>query len=392
MNTGFLVSSLSRQAGGLHDGVRRLAQSMKAAVAGEIHVLAMIDEHTASDVSAWSPVKTQVYPVHGPRAFGYAPRLKKALFALDLDILQLHGLWMYPTVAALAWHRRTGRPFLVNPHGMLDEWAVKNSRWKKRIAGWSYENASLRQAACIRALCASEAKSIRAYGLRNPVCVIPYGIDLPAACPACMPPWAGRIESGKKVLLYLGRLHPKKGLLNLLRAWAEVRNLAWPEAGSWELAIAGWDQNGHEAELKTLARELGLVRNVHFLGPQFGETKASAYHHADAFVLPSFSEGLPMVILEAWAHGRPALMTPACNLPEGFRAEAAIPIETGVHNIVGGLEVLFSMNQQERRAMGARGRELVAARFTWLASAAAMGAVQEWILDSGPRPSCVLSE
>src|SRR5260370_22994610 len=162
MNTGFFISSLSRKAGGLHEGVRRLAQSMKVAVAGEIHVLGMIDEHTASDVSAWSPVKTQVYPVRGPRAFGYAPRLKKALFALDLDILQLHGLWMYPTVAALAWHRRTGRPFIVHPHGMLDEWAVNNSRWKKRIAGWSYENATLRRAAGNRAPGASQAQSTRA--------------------------------------------------------------------------------------------------------------------------------------------------------------------------------------------------------------------------------------
>ncbi len=99
-----------------------------------------------------------------------------------------------------------------------------------------------------------------------------------------------------------------------------------------------------------------------------------------------------MVVLEAWAHGRPVLMTPACNLPEGFQAEAAIPIDTGVHNIVGGLEVLFSMSEHERRAMGARGRELVAARFTWAAIAAAMGAVQEWILGFGPKPSCVLAE
>src|SRR6266571_1839013 len=192
MKTGFLISSLSRKAGGLHDGVRRLAQSMKAVVAGEIHVLGMMDEHTVSDVGAWSPVKTQAYPVRGPRAFGYAPQLKRAALAVDLDILQLHGLWMYPTVAALAWHRRTGRPLIVSPHGMLDEWAVKNSRWKKRIAGWCYQNAGLREAACIRALCASEAKSIRAYGLKNPVCVIPNGIDLPKADPACPPPRAKR--------------------------------------------------------------------------------------------------------------------------------------------------------------------------------------------------------
>src|SRR5260370_11344449 len=110
MTTGFLISSLSRKAGGLHEGVRRLAQSMKAEVSSEIHVLGMIDEHTASDVSAWSPVKTQAYPVHGPRAFGYAPQLKRASLALDLDILQLHGFWMARTVPPRASHRGTARP------------------------------------------------------------------------------------------------------------------------------------------------------------------------------------------------------------------------------------------------------------------------------------------
>src|SRR5476651_1830242 len=121
-----------------------------------------------------------------------------------------HGLWMYPTMVALAWHQRTRRPFIINPHGMLDSWAINNSYWKKRIAGFFHENAGLRKAACLRALCPSEASSIRAYGLRNPICVIPNGMDLPGESVASPPPWEGRVAVGRKILLYLGRIHPKK--------------------------------------------------------------------------------------------------------------------------------------------------------------------------------------
>jgi poly(glycerol-phosphate) alpha-glucosyltransferase len=274
---------------------------------------------------------------------------------------------------------------------MLDEWAVKNSRWKKRLAGLLYENSHLQLASCLRALCQSEARAIRSYGLRNPVCVIPNGIDLPESTPSSPPPWAGMIEPGRKVLLYLGRLHPKKGLPNLLRAWADLRQRQSPAADQWDLAIAGWDQGNHENDLKALATQSGIASSVHFLGPQFGEAKASAYHHADAFVLPSFSEGLPMVVLEAWANRVPVVMTPECNLPEGFEADAAIRVTTEPREIAAGLEALFAMPDGERRAMGARGHQLVAEKFTWPQIAAQLIGVTEWVLGGGDQPECVLN-
>jgi poly(glycerol-phosphate) alpha-glucosyltransferase len=385
MKMAFLISSVSRRAGGVHASVCRLGLSLGDAGAVQLQVLGLRDEHTDEDIGQWSPLPTRAFPVHGPRQFGYAPQLRRALFDLDADIVLNHGLWMYPSVASLAWHRRTRRPFIANPHGMLDEWAVKNSRWKKRLAGLLYENPTLQRAACIRALCPAEARSIRAYGLRNPICVIPNGIDLPATLPNTPPPWAGQIEPGRKVMLYLGRLHPKKGLSNLLRAWTQVA------ACDWDLVIVGWGQGGHEEELKSLARELGIDRRVHFLGAQFGAAKASAYHHADAFVLPSFSEGLPMVVLEAWAYARPVLMTPECNLPEGFEAGAALRIETGVDSIARGLRDLFARSEAERLALGARGRRLVAEHFAWPGLAARTRAVCDWILGGGPPPDCVLT-
>ena len=116
----------------------------------------------------------------GPRAFGYAPELSRALDAARLDLVHTHGLWMYPSVAAAwRWATRWKRPLVVSPHGMLEPWAVRNSAWKKRIAGWLFENRHLRRAACLHALNDAEYEAIRAYGLTNPVAVIPNGVDLP---------------------------------------------------------------------------------------------------------------------------------------------------------------------------------------------------------------------
>jgi len=391
MKIACLIASVSRKAGGLHESVRRLCQSLNSHPGTEVHVLGMADEYTRDDVSSWAPLPTHVFPVRGPRDFGYAPRLKDKLFDLDADVLLTHGLWMYPTRVALAWHRRTRRPFLINPHGMLDPWAINNSYWKKRIAGFFNENAGLRKAACIRALCPSEASSIRAYGLRNPICVIPNGMDLPGESVTQSPPWEGKVAVGCKALLYLGRIHPKKGLPHLLRAWALLRKRRSIPTEDWALVIAGWNQNGHEQELKNLAQKLGIAANVHFPGPQFGAAKAAAYHHADAFILPSLSEGLPVVVLEAWAHQLPVVMTPQCHLPEGFEAGAAIGTEPKMTSIVEALEKLFSMSQAERKRMGYRGHRLVAERFCWSEIGTQMHEVCQWLLGESGRPDCLLT-
>jgi glycosyltransferase involved in cell wall biosynthesis len=387
MKMACLTASVSRKAGGLHESVRRLAQSLNNRPGADVRVFSMHDEFTEEDIPRWAPLPTKTFQVYGPWQFGYAPGLTDAMFASNFDILQVHGLWMYPSVAASRWHRRTRRPIIVNPHGMLDPWAVRNSHWKKRVAGALYEHRFLRQASCIRALCQSEADAIRAYGLRSPVCVIPNGIDIPDAPASSPPPWLGKVESGRKVLLYLGRLHPKKGLPNLLQAWKSLQAL--PQLKEWALAIAGWDQNGHELELKEFVESNNLASSVCFLGPQFGDAKASAYQHADAFVLPSFSEGLPMVVLEAWAYRLPVLITPECNLPEGFQVGAAIRLKTAPEDIAQGVKELVLMAEQDRKGMGQKGHQLVLERFTWNKIAEDLDEVCKWLLEGRERPRCI---
>jgi poly(glycerol-phosphate) alpha-glucosyltransferase len=265
---------------------------------------------------------------------------------------------------------------------MLDPWALNNSRWKKRISAALYEDRHLRGAVCLHALNEAEAESMRAYGLKNPICVIPNGVELPEAEGAGCP-------QEKRTLLYLGRLHPKKGLPLLIEAWSRVETKA--RAAGWHLQIAGWDQNGHRASLEALAARLNVGSDVSFVGPQFGEAKADCFRDATAFVLPSLSEGLPMSILEAWSRRLPVLMTANCNLPEGTKADAVIPMEANAESIASALNRLFSMSCLELKEMGLRGRNLVEQHFQWPRVAEKMTQVYDWILNRGSQPSCIVN-
>lgn len=353
-----------------------------------MEVFAGRDLHSEEDRTHWGQTPLHLLERSGPAAFGYTPSLSKHLLSAQLDLVHTHGLWMYPSVAARGWGRSARKPWVVSPHGMLDPWAVRNSRWKKQLAGALYENRHLRDATCLHALCDAEAAAFRNYGLKNPIAVIPNGVDLPElpSEPPC-PEWAADLPDGARVLLFLGRLHPKKGLPNLLKAWAQQNRLG---SAPWILVIAGWDQNDHRAELEGLAASLGIDNTVRFVGPQFGEQKDASLMRADAFVLPSFSEGLPMAVLEAWAYRLPVIMTPQCNLPEGFVAGAAVPVDSDSESIRGGLTMLFGLSDEARKQMGERGRQLVEERFTWSVVASEMCDMYRWVLGRGDQPSCVV--
>jgi len=278
---------------------------------------------------------------------------------------------------------------MISPRGMLDSWALGRSPIKKRVVSWWFEREHLRSAACLHALNEAEAKAIRAQGLVNPICILPNGVNIPHEGAAQKPAWAEDLAPGTKVLLYLGRLHPKKGLVALLRAWRQVQ--ADAEREGWCLIIAGWDQGGHGRELSSLIRQLRIDRSAHLVGPQFEHDKEMSFHAANAFILPSFSEGLPVSVLEAWSYGLPVLMTPQCNVPEGFAAGAALELQAETNSIAEALQKLFRMPTAERSGIGERGRRLAENRFSWEQIARQMSDVYAWLLGgSSSPPDCVI--
>jgi poly(glycerol-phosphate) alpha-glucosyltransferase len=274
---------------------------------------------------------------------------------------------------------------------MLDPWALRNSWLKKRLAHHLYEWANLRAAACLHALNDEEALSIRRYGLTNPIAVIPNGVGLPdlrASDGNDAAPVLG--ADPRKPLLFLGRLHPKKGLVETIHAWKLVRDRSPEVAAQWRLVITGWDDGGHLPGLKALAVELGLAEDVSFQGPLFGAAKEAAFRAAGAFVLASYSEGLPNAVLEAWSHGLPVFMTEACNLPDGFVAGAAIAIDTAPDRLA--LVLSEHLARSDLGAVGQRGRELVELRYNWDRVARDLAAVYAWLVSGAPRPDTVRLE
>lgn len=389
MHVAFLTTSVSRRSGGLFVLMRGLGETL-VAQGLELTVLGVADAHTAEDLADWGALDVRVHAPRPPGGFGYGIGYARTLESLHADLIHHHGLWQYHAFAGQRWCRRHARPWVISPQGMLDPWALANSRWKKRLAAAAFQSAHLRDAAVLHAVSPPEVTAIRAYGLRAPIALVSNGIDYPAPRVDAAPPWAHTPAAGRPVVLFLGRLHPKKGLSELVDGWQRLRQQAGGRS-DWALVIAGWDQGGFRARLEAQVTAHGLGNDICFVGPLHGAAKAAAFQHASAFILPSFSEGMPAAVLEAWAYGLPVLMTPACNIPEGFAANAALRIDSTPDGIATGLSDMIRATAAERTALGQRGEALVRDTFAWDVLAARMRAVYAWVLGAGPRPEWVQS-
>jgi glycosyltransferase involved in cell wall biosynthesis len=383
-----VTSWLSTKGGGIPPVIRGLVRENRRS--GVNSIVAGLRE---DDTQLQTPVpqfKEILGSAFGPNSFGFSPELKCRLTAEVKGnlVFHSHGLWMYPGVVARKLARSSGAPLVISPHGMLDPWALENSRWKKRLAAVVFENRNLRSAGCLHAVCDSEANNMRRYGLRNPIAIIPNGVDLEEFNPL---PNYDAIEKdypslrGKKRMLFLSRVHPKKGLPHLLRAWQQLAR----EFGDWTLLIAGGDQMGHEKEVRALSVELGINSAVIFLGSLHGDAKRRALAGSDAFVLPSFSEGFSMAVLEAAACGLPVLFSPQCNFSELTAAGGAIEALPNTAACAAGLRQMFSLSNERRKSMGGRAKALIQQKYAFRACAARMAAVYAWLLQQGPKPDCV---
>ena len=375
-----LTASTSRKAGGLLGAVSALCKKIQS----DLNVFGLMGANTLADKHFWGDVPVKSFKINGYlffSFFGYSRSLTNAVLNFKSQILHLHGIWMYPHWLALKWQKKIKRPVIISPHGMLDPWAVQNSYWKKKFVGVLFANKALRKANCIHALCISEYKAIRSYGLTNPVAIIPNGIDLPKG-------HYNKVQSkSQKSLLFIGRIHPKKGLKLLIEAIHILKSNNDNFIKQWQINIVGWDQEGHEDELKSLCTNYNLENEINFLGPLFGDKKAEVLKNADAFILPSFSEGLPMSVLEAWSYQLPVLMTKECNLTEGFDSNAAIEIVLTAGDIAEKLIYLNNMSMRDHIKMSNNAFELVKEKFTWDIIAQDMQKTYEWLIDpSKPKP------
>jgi len=294
-------------------------------------------------------------------------------------VVHNHGLWLMPNVQAARVARASRRPLCISPRGMLSPAALAFSARRKRMAWRLFQGPAIRDAACFHATSEQEYREIRAFGLPLPVAVIPNGIDIPDAAAA-----APRRAPAGRIVLSLGRLHPKKNLDLLLRAWAMVEG-CFPD---WRLRLVGPGEQGYADRLRALASALRLER-VSIEGPLYGEGKIAAYQAADLFVLPTLNENFGLTVAEALAAGTPVIATKGAPW-SGLEDEGCgWWIDHGVEPLAAALSRAMEMPREALKAMGARGRAWMARDFSWDRVARDMLDMYRWLALGAAPPATV---
>lgn len=264
-----------------------------------------------------------------------------------------HALWLPTNHTVAKFCRRHQLTRVVSTRGMLSAWALANGGLKKRLAWRLYQHSDLKTATAFHATSQLEADEIRRLGFQQPIAVIPNGISIPAVLPK-------RQQRRLRTALFLSRIHPVKGLINLVRAWSQA-NIQ----DDWQLVVAGPDENGHRTEVEYEVHKLGLCDRVSLVGEIDNELKWQTYVDSDLFILPSFSENFGIVVAEAMAAGVPVIATtgtPWCLLNEH---KLGWWVEPTVKSLAVAIAEACAEDPIELRRMGVLARAYATAQFSW---------------------------
>lgn len=300
---------------------------------------------------------------------------------VDYDLVHIHGLYRFPPTYAAYQARRQGVPYIIRPHGSLDPYLFdKSSRslWLKRLYERWFDLPNLHAAGAIHYTAEEERERASFLKLRAPSFVVPNGLDW--AQYATLPARGGlRARWGlgeAPLVLFLGRLHFKKGLDLLIPAFDALRR----RVPGVQLVIAGPENDDYGQRVRGWVRERGLDAAVHFVGPLHGADVLQAYVDADVFALPSYTENFGMTVIEALASSVPVVISDQVNIhAEVSGAGAGLVTRCEAGEVAQALETLL-VDADRRRAMGEAGRQMVKARFTWPAIVDALTAEYEQVI------------
>jgi glycosyltransferase involved in cell wall biosynthesis len=285
---------------------------------------------------------------------------------------------------ALAAHLalRAGKRLMVTPHGMLEPWSLGQKKLKKRLGMALYQRSILNRAHCLQATADLEAEHLRSIGLTAPIAVIPNGINWPTRTVD-----RGKTQGGRRRMLFLSRIHPKKGLMDLVRACGRHRRLL--EAGRWRVCVAGSDADGYQKVVQAEVARLGLDGFFDWVGEVDGAEKWRTYRSAQAFVLPTYSENFGLVIAEALACGLPVLTTKGAPWKELLDWRCGWWIEAGQASLDRALPGLLKTPAPRLAEMGRRGQRLIKEHYLWPSAARRLRSTYHWLLDKAGRPDYV---
>lgn len=277
-------------------------------------------------------------------------KIKQTIIDFKPDVIHVHALWDPLVHAAIKYSSQLNIPIVHSPHGMLTPWALANKKYKKKIAWTLYQHRDLSKVSAFHVTCADEKKDLERLGFSQPVSIIPLGIDVPKEI-------AFNKRSNK--ILFMSRIHPKKGLMNLVEAWNKIRNK------NWTIVVCGPDDDNHLMAVTKRIEELNLTSFFDFRGPVFGEEKEKLLEECSVFVLPTYSENFGIVILEALAHGMPVITTKGCPWEIINEYNAGWWIDIGVEPLYDALNNFLKSDTDIRQKMSINARRIALEKYSW---------------------------
>lgn len=387
-----VIASMSPDAGGPVTSVQGLTRAL---VHEDVYceIFTVRRDGSEAEVTRDSPIPIHQFEPGFLARFwnAYSKRLanvlRNRLASGTFDLVHVHEPWHYPGFVAFRAARKYTVPYILTPHGALDAWCLQQKAMKKRIYTRLIQNHILKFADALHALTQEERARVMELGYETPVRVAPNGIDLaPFEETFNVSDFLARHPGllGKRVILFLGRLHPIKGLEVLTRSYIKISRMFKDAA----LLIVGPDGDGIQKQMEATLKTASALDRTVFTGMLTGRDKLVALASADMLVLPSHAEVFGHVILEAWAAGLPVIVSRRCGLATNVSEHDAglvvepnddIALTQAIHAVL--------LDSKLRVRMGDNGRKLVKEKYSWRAVAASMADLYRTLVDSPPRES-----
>ncbi|HRK61104.1 MAG TPA: glycosyltransferase [Candidatus Omnitrophota bacterium] len=313
------------------------------------------------------------------RLASWSPWVQSSLEAIAnrYDLIHNHGHWLFGNYCARLVASKFRKPLMISPRGMLDPWSFDLKAMKKKVAWGLYERKNLEAATIFHATSHMEAESIRRLGLKQPIAVLPNGVD-------CNSPFASSeyVKQKKKVLLFLSRIDPKKGLERLFSIWQRQE----AKFADWELVIAGDGEDKYLRKLKASARKKGIGARIRWVGFVEQDAKKKLYRNASLFVLPTFSENFGNAIGEALSFNIPIITTSGTPWDDVQKERCGWYVENNEEAIEAALIEALQTSVVNLTEMGKRGRQLIERKYSWFKVADEMAQTYLWILKMRDTP------
>jgi glycosyltransferase involved in cell wall biosynthesis len=362
------------------------------------------------------PIEMNVFPLGWPGVLGRSRSMRKHLAAAETpDIYHLHGTWLRAMHYGAVEARRRKVPCILETMGMYEAYGLQNKWLRKRVARFWFQDNILHNADCLHVGSRQEGDQLRRLGFTKPMAIIPVGVDLQqierlprlsstdalhgTRKAELLPgevmkqilhgPGKSEIDSilnDRPFILYLARIHEKKGLGMLLKAWAELEQI-FPEH---ILVVGGSGTPEYEDQCRRAISDLGISGRCLWLGRVSEEEKSWAYANASFYVLPSYSENYGNTIAEALAHGTPVITTTATPWSDFQRIGCGWVVPPDLEPLRSALREALNTSPEQLRSMGDRGRRWAGEEFSLASVIRKIDETYLWLTKKGEKPRHVV--